>query len=144
MNTYERDLFRLIHLSAEFIGSRKCFGTQVVSQAELNVIAGLHQKAPCTLKDLADLLQITNSACSQQVERLVQKGFIERMADKRDRRSVRLALTTSGDSVMSAYRQCQDSIVEGLAKKLRKEDKIAAGAVIKAVADTLEERIREM
>lgn len=144
MEAFDRDLFRLIRLSADFMGSRKCFNTLVVSQAEINVIAGIHRQAPCSLKGLAETLNITSSACSQQVERLVQKNYVERVTDPQDRRGVRLALTKSGQAVMQAYDQCRQSIVETVHKKLRGQDKNASAAAIKAVADALETKIREL
>ena len=143
MAAFDRDLFRLIHLAAEFMSVRKCFDDQTVSQAEINVLAGIGGCSPCSLKELADVLQVSNSACSQQVERLVQRKLVERVMDSEDRRGVRLDLTGVGRSVMTAYRQCRSSIVEALAQRLNGQDKAVVAGVMRAIADTLDDKIRE-
>ena len=143
METIERDLFRLIYLAAEFMSVRKCFDDQAVSQAEINVITGIDLHAPCSLKELADALQVSSSACSQHIERLVQRKLVERVTDVNDRRGVKLDLTGSGHQVISAYRQCRSSIVDDLAVKLNGQDKTVVAGIIQAIADTLDDKIRE-
>ncbi|MTH51778.1 MarR family transcriptional regulator [Bacillus mangrovi] len=53
----------------------------------------------CQAVMLADLCGVNKSAISAMVERLVQKGFVERVRDEKDRRNVFLVSTNKGRDV---------------------------------------------
>jgi DNA-binding MarR family transcriptional regulator len=55
-----------------------------------------------TVSDLAAARKISNSAISQSVEVLVEKGLLSRSSQQGDRRFVYLALTDEGDKILSA------------------------------------------
>ncbi|MEA5079145.1 MAG: MarR family transcriptional regulator [Anaerolineaceae bacterium] len=55
-----------------------------------------------TVSDLAAARKISNSAISQSVEVLVEKGLLSRSSQKEDRRFVYLALTDEGNAVLTA------------------------------------------
>lgn len=55
-----------------------------------------------TVSDLAAARKISNSAISQSVEVLVEKGLLSRSSQQGDRRFVYLALTDEGNKILSA------------------------------------------
>jgi DNA-binding MarR family transcriptional regulator len=53
--------------------------------------------------DIADFLGVTNAAASRAIDRLVQRGLIDRTISPDDRRAVDLALTADGHGVLERF-----------------------------------------
>jgi len=69
-----------------------------------------------TVGQLADARQISRSAASQTVERLVEKGYVCRLERIEDRRYVRLELTEKGTELLNkAYAENRKWIMNKLA-----------------------------
>lgn len=56
----------------------------------------LHENAPLTVGELAASERLTSATVSRALTRLEDKGLIERVSDKTDRRANRVRLTTAG------------------------------------------------
>lgn len=79
--------------------------------ARWEVLALLHfsRTGALSMGRIGERLQVHATSVTSLVQRLVEAGFIERVADERDRRSVLARLTGAGREVMFAGR---DLIVE--------------------------------
>jgi DNA-binding MarR family transcriptional regulator len=74
----------------------------------------MNQVGTCTSSELADVFDVQKSAITAIIQRLWEKGLIERTRDEKDRRVVYLTLTEKGKEL---YSQCEERIhnlVEGL------------------------------
>ena len=60
------------------------------------------RRGQASVSELAEAKNISRPAISQAVDVLVNKGFIQRMPDARDRRHVQLTLTDSGNALLDA------------------------------------------
>jgi DNA-binding MarR family transcriptional regulator len=70
-----------------------------VSMKEYDVLYALTKAdGPVRLTDLHKRVLLSQPALSRMVDRLVERGLVERCADDGDRRVVRLALTDAGRS----------------------------------------------
>jgi DNA-binding MarR family transcriptional regulator len=68
-----------------------------VSMKEYDVLYALTKSAdPVRLTDLHRRVLLSQPALSRMVDRLVERGLVERCADENDKRVVRLALTDAG------------------------------------------------
>jgi DNA-binding MarR family transcriptional regulator len=68
-----------------------------------------------SVSELAVIKQISRSAISQAVDPLVNKGLINRLQDKEDRRHMHLELTQSGNEVLNTiFRQNRAWMAEKL------------------------------
>jgi DNA-binding MarR family transcriptional regulator len=67
-----------------------------ISQPQLRILFRVRARPGIDLRSLAADLEISPSAASQQVERLVERGLISRAADSDDRRRLSLELTDLG------------------------------------------------
>lgn len=56
-------------------------------------------RGPLTVGEFAAMLGITSSAVTQMIDHLEKKGLTERQADGRDRRVIRVALSTEGQQL---------------------------------------------
>jgi DNA-binding MarR family transcriptional regulator len=74
----------------------------------------MNQVGTCTSSELADVFDVQKSAITAIIQRLWEKGLIERTRDEKDRRVVYLTLTDKGKEL---YSQCDERIhnlVKGL------------------------------
>ncbi len=71
---------------------------------EFHILRNL-RRGYCSVSELATVQQISRPAASQAVEGLVEKGLVSRHYDARDRRHIRLALTTPGNEMLNGIFQ---------------------------------------
>lgn len=71
--------------------------------------------SPCSLRELAARHHVTPSTMSRTVDVLVQRGWITRQADARDRRQVVISLTEPGRATLAAM---GESVRESLTELL--------------------------
>ena len=62
------------------------------------------------LSELADVIGVTKSAMTQLIDVLVQRGYVERVADPRDRRAVLIQRTERGWAVNRIARQVVEMV----------------------------------
>lgn len=70
---------------------------------QLRILFRVRLNPEIDLRSLADGLQISPSAASQQVDKLVQRRLILRSEDPQDRRRLRLTLTSQGEEAAGEY-----------------------------------------
>ena len=66
------------------------------SLSQLRVLYFLNRKPQSSLSEVADYLDVTRPTMSAMIERLVQRGFVQRVDDPQERRRVILTLTHNG------------------------------------------------
>lgn len=67
-----------------------------LSFPQLRILFRIRNEAGIDVRTLASRMGISASGASQQVDRLVERGFVDRSDDADDRRRVRLELTDLG------------------------------------------------
>ena len=83
----------------------------VLSQVKLLLlIARPGQRFKVT--DVADFMGVTNAAASRAIDRLVQRGLIERSVSAEDRRAVDLSLTPASRQVLDRFREVRNRELE--------------------------------
>lgn len=71
-----------------------------LSQTEVNIISFLHNNpGKDTASDITELRMMQKGNVSQAVELLIQKGYLERKQDCKDRRRIHLSLTRKSESI---------------------------------------------
>lgn len=79
----------------------------VLSQVKLLLLVGRPgQRFKVT--DVADFLGVTNAAASRSIDRLVQRGLIDRTVSKEDRRAVDLALTAESERLLERFQEVRN------------------------------------
>lgn len=59
--------------------------------------------------DVAEFLGVTNAAASRSIERLVQRGLVDRTVSREDRRAVDLSLTPRGRELLDGFTAVRDA-----------------------------------
>ena len=67
-----------------------------LSLVHVNVLAILELDGPLTMRGLAEAMDVSQASATGIVDRMEQRGLVERQRDDEDRRVVRVALTEEG------------------------------------------------
>ncbi len=108
--------------------------TEGISVAQWVVLRTLYKSKPMTLKCAAEKVGVDNSSLSRVVEKLVQRGLVNRVAGS-DRRSILLSLTCAGDSLVPLLAKMADDNDEVFFKGLSEEQRKLFLATIKQLLE---------
>jgi len=73
-----------------------CSCEDFVSPIRLRALSYVKEKRTPLMKDVADFLLITRPSATSLINGLVKAGYLARIADKNDRRAIRLTITEKG------------------------------------------------
>jgi DNA-binding MarR family transcriptional regulator len=85
--------------------------------------------------DIADFLGVTNAAASRAIDRLVQRGLVDRTISQEDRRAVDLSLTPRSQALLARFNEARNTKLltllgeyptERLAQAVRLFDELSA------------------
>jgi MarR family transcriptional regulator, 2-MHQ and catechol-resistance regulon repressor len=71
-----------------------------IGLSDFMILEALLHKGPLTMSELSDAALITNASMTSAIDRLEAREFVERVADKQDRRVRRVQLTTQGTALI--------------------------------------------
>jgi DNA-binding MarR family transcriptional regulator len=83
-------------LTVRFIRGQMRTQMPGLTMSQFRAMAFLYRRSGCALRELADHLGVRAATCSSLVDRLVQRGLVDRRTNMANRRQVTLALTRSG------------------------------------------------
>lgn len=91
----------------------------VLSKIEITIISFLHNNPELdTGADICEYRMLSKGNVSQGVEALIQKGYLMRVPDTKDRRKIHLHLTPKADPIVSKIDEIREAfhrkITEGL------------------------------
>jgi DNA-binding MarR family transcriptional regulator len=111
-----------------------------VSRTEVGVLRSLRAR-PRRITELASEERVTQPAITLLVNRLTEKGWVERVADPSDRRAVLVSLTPAGEEAFTRLKAEYHALLhEEIAALDDHEVETLAGAV--EILDRLIERLR--
>jgi len=116
-------------------------GDQKLSYRQYRILLRITE-GHTSLTRLAELAITSLPSMSGSVEGLVQRGLIQRFANKADRRSARLALTKKGETALRAASKRLGRLTSALARAIARASDMTAADIEKfehAVAGVLEE-----
>jgi DNA-binding MarR family transcriptional regulator len=88
-------------------------GTLAMQQVKLMLLIARPEQR-FKVMDIADFLGVTNAAASRAIDRLVQRGLVDRALSQEDRRAVDLALTADGHALLERFGEIRDAHLSGL------------------------------
>ncbi|MCR5214148.1 MAG: MarR family transcriptional regulator [Eubacterium sp.] len=93
-----------------------------VNKSECFLIVEIGRQPGICIKDLAQILKLDKSGVSRSVEELVKKGYILRQPSEKDRRSVVLTLTESGEERYNKIEADMYTEFKKVFSKIKKSD----------------------
>jgi len=71
-----------------------------IGLSDFMIMEALLHKGPLTMSELCEAALITNASMTAAIDRLEERAFVERAADKQDRRVRRVQLTAQGTALI--------------------------------------------
>lgn len=94
-----------VHKKAEYLIKGQ-IGDELTNDQHY-ILRYIHQSRECTSTELADAFEVNKSAITAIINRMADRGLIQRTRDENDRRVVYLTLTKEGSTL---YETCQDKV----------------------------------
>lgn len=107
-----------VFMQRTMIDFRRFMEETNLSFPQISVLMQLKHHENCGVSDMGKRLGISNAAASQLVDRLVQKGYVARTEDPRDRRAKTLSLTPEGLALIERGMQARNAWLAGMAASL--------------------------
>ena len=101
-----------------------------LTATQLSALATIEVKGPLRLGDLAAHEGIAPPTVSRLVDHLENAGLVRRQTDARDGRSYLVALTSSGEGLLSDLRSTGTRMLEAAMASLDEEDQAALVATV--------------
>ncbi len=96
-----------------------------IGLSDFMILEALLHKGPLTMSELCDAALITNASMTAAIDRLEQRAFVERIADKDDRRVRRVQLTPQGTALIKRiyvrHERDLEEVMSGIAPAERAE-----------------------
>jgi MarR family 2-MHQ and catechol resistance regulon transcriptional repressor len=93
--------------------------------SDFMILEALLHKGPLTMSELCEAALITNASMTAAIDRLEERAFVERIADKQDRRVRRVQLTAQGTTLIKRlyvrHERDIDEVMSGISPAERAE-----------------------
>lgn len=109
-----------------------------LTRAQWLVIARVHRRPGLSQSEVADLLEIEKAPAGRLIDRMQAKGWLERRADRNDRRINRLHLTTRGERLHAAIWPIAEATVDDALGELSSAERRQLTALMTRVKSTLQ------
>jgi DNA-binding MarR family transcriptional regulator len=126
----------------------KCIGSerlvrQGISMTQLHVMNMLERHGEMAMSRLAEMLDVSDSKATGLIDRIEERGFVERIRVPSDRRVVLVRLTDRGREVMEEVEMLREEMLEQMLGRLDEPNlmRVAAAmsdlreAIVTTVAD---------
>jgi DNA-binding MarR family transcriptional regulator len=114
---------RIIADYRAFMGQMKCAMSERlvrlgISMAQLNIMYTLQRNGEMPMSRLADVLDVSLSNASGLVDRMEERGFIERTRVPEDRRVVLVRVTQAGARIIEENDATSDDLLRSVLRRL--------------------------
>jgi DNA-binding MarR family transcriptional regulator len=106
-----------------------------LSPSQVNILMRLHFRGMCDVSEIGEQMGVTNAAASQAVDRLVQKGLLERTEDPIDRRVKQLRLSPHGEKLVEESFEARRRWMDGLTAVLSPEQQEQVAVALTVLTD---------
>lgn len=104
-----------------------------VNMHQMHALLCVQEHPSCTMSDLARFLHITQASATPLVGRLVRLGMVKRLADRRNRKCVRVRLTAAGTSELrKAVTRCHRTL-HAIFSRIPPKDQETMAAILDAL-----------
>jgi len=129
------------------IGAMKCAMSERlvrlgISMAQLNIMYVLQRNGEMRMSRLADVLNVSLSNASGLVDRMEERGFIERTRVAEDRRVVLVRVTNAGTRVIEENDALSDELMRDVLGRLDPAQLVIIAGAVSDFRSALESRTR--
>ena len=110
-----------------------------LSITEMHTIEAIGMYKKKTTSEVAKELSITVGTLTTAINKLVKKGYVERIRSEDDRRVVKLGLTKKGKLLFRVHQHFHREMVKNILKGMEQEEEQALLRALKNLHDFLQE-----
>lgn len=97
----------------------------------------LHKKDKSKMKDMAYFMGVTTAAMTGIVDRLVREDYVERVYDSKDRRIIRIKLTSKGTKIIEKINQQRHQMIIKIFGKISPRERQDYLSILMHIRDIL-------
>lgn len=101
--------------------------------SEFTVLETLYHKGPQTVREISNAVLIKFGSITYIIDKLENKGLIERINSKTDRRVVNIYITDEGKQLMNTIFPQHQLVIEKLFRDISKKEKIVLIDLLKRI-----------
>lgn len=102
---------------------------------EMHVIEAMGKTTAKTMTEVADKLNITLGTLTASINRLLEKGYVERTKDGEDRRIVRIALTPKGMEAFDIHNRYHGEMMDSVLTHLNDAEAEVLSTTLVKISD---------
>ena len=107
-----------------------------VTLTQYRSLVVLASRGPQGVAALAEAVSVTPPTASRMCDRLVKKGLVTRRTDRRDRRQVRIALSSDGRLLVDTVTARRRQEIERLVGSIPEESRVGVVAALRHLSQT--------
>lgn len=120
----------ILRIEERALDNRLTYGLTIT---EIHTIEAIGYRERNPMNVVAARLGVTLATLTIAVNRLVEKGFVERVRDEHDRRRVLISLTVRGRQVFRAHALFHKNMINDALEGLTSEEEIALASALSKV-----------
>jgi len=140
------------HIIADFratMSQIKCASSQRllrlgVSMAQLHIMYTLQRSGEMTMSRLADVLNVSFSNATGLIDRMEERGFIERYRVPTDRRIVLVRVTPAGETMLGEVDALSDELLRSVLERLPASQLRGVAHAISALREAVDSTVGSM
>lgn len=125
------------------LGELRCLGSERlvrlgISMTQLHVMHMLERHGELPMSRLAEMLDISMSAVTGLVDRMEERGFVERVRVPEDRRIVLARVTASGRQMLDGVELVRTELIERVLDELDPSQMAAVASAVTSIRTALQ------
>ena len=109
-----------------------------ISMAQLNILCTLHRSGEMSMSRLADVLNVSLSNATGIIDRMEERGFIERIRVPEDRRVVLVRIAEAGERIFEENDAQTDELMRDVLAHLDRTQLLVIGRAMADLRSSLE------
>ena len=108
-----------------------------LSMAQLNILYTLKRCGEMPMSRLAEMLNVSLSSATGLIDRIEERGLVERSRVPEDRRIVLIRVTAAGERLLGELDGLSDELLRSVLGRLRRSELVAIGSAFASIRDAL-------
>jgi DNA-binding MarR family transcriptional regulator len=108
-----------------------------LSMAQLNILYTLTRCGEMPMSRLAEMLNVSLSSATGLIDRIEERGLIERTRVPEDRRIVMIRVTAAGEGLLGELDVLSDELLRSVLGRLTRAERAAVGSAFASIREAL-------
>jgi len=109
--------------------------------SDFTILESLLHKGPMLVNEIGRRIHLTSGSITTAVDRLEERGLVERSADASDRRAKQVSLTRTGRALITKIFDTHKATLDAAAEGLTRSEREALIALLKKLGTTAEAKL---